>query len=155
MHSNVWCIGKNDNNTSVGYSFTQHAMLLMFAHIFACDSITAFGSFVVPEVNNIIDILFSSISMLSYFWSPFFIWFLPSSSISLNVFIPFSCMLSIHISVFRLLFSFSCTFFIVSKYFSSKIIAFASLLSISLCISMSGSALSIGTITMLLHVVAK
>lgn len=127
----------------------------MFAHIFPCDSITAFGSFVVPEVNNIIDILFSSISILSYFWSPANICFLPSSKTSLNVFIPFSFMSSIHISIFKLLFSFSCTFFTVSKYFSSKMIAVASLLSISLCISTSGNALSIGTITMLLHVVAK
>ncbi len=95
----------------------------MFAHIFACDSITAFGSFVVPEVNNIIDILFFVyFYVVVFFGLRFFIWFLPSSSISLNVLFLFSCMLSIHISVFRLLFSFSCTFLLFLSIFRRRLL---------------------------------
>ena len=71
VHSNVWCIGKNDNNVSVLYIFTYLLIATIFEAILFCDNITAFGSFVVPDVNSIIDILYESIFTLSYLLSPF------------------------------------------------------------------------------------
>ena len=123
--------------------------------MFFCDNITAFGSFVVPDVNNIIDISFGFTFTSSYFLSPFFTNLVPSSSKSLNFSISLSSISSIQINIFRFVLSSFFIFFITSRYFLSNIATSASLLFTKLSISLSGKALSNGTTTIFPVVVAK
>ena len=154
VHSKVWCIGKNDSSVSVSYIFTHVAIADMFEHIFFCDNSTAFGIFVVPDVNNIIDGLFSFIFIFSYFLSPCFIAFFPSFKMLSYFFISSLLILSIHISSFNLLFSFF-IFIMISANFLSKMTASAPLLFINDSISLSGNALSKGTTIMFPLVIAR
>ena len=123
--------------------------------MFFCDNITAFGSFVVPDVKSIIDILLSSTFTFSNLSSLFFIKILPFSNSSENNSISLSFMLSIQINLFSLTLLLFFNFFITSIYFLSNIAISASLLVTNVSISFSGKALSIGTTTIPPHVIAK
>ena len=113
--------------------------------MFSCESITAFGSFVVPEVNNMIYISFSLSFTSSYFAFPSFIMFSPSFSIFSNFNTPSFSTLSMHI-LYLILQPWSIAWSTAVWYFSSYTIASASLLFKSFSISLSVSALSSGTI---------
>ena len=59
--SNVWCNGKNERNVSVVFMSIIWLNAYKSWQIAYCEIITAFDTFVVPDVNNIIDIFLLSI----------------------------------------------------------------------------------------------
>ena len=151
----MWCIGKNESIVSVDSISKWFGKLHTFAHIFCCDSITALGSFVVPDVNNIIDILSLSISISSYCLFPSSLSFWPFCTKSENFCTCSIFTSSMQIKNFTLLSDFCLILIIVSIYFSSNITTSASLLLTNVSISLFGSDLSSGTITISPLVTAK